>query len=217
MDITLVFGDRLSSINPQAIKGIEYYHKGMPVIFQHQVHGNTGLAVTHSSLTRYKTCLMYESDYLITNLKGVALGVLTADCVPIALFDSKRNVIGMVHAGWRGTVGCILIHAVRHMFQLYGTCVDDLTVFFGPCARACCYQVDALFIQQLPKWAKSAIVDEVFFDLVRCNQLLLNEIGILSSNIDNSLCSCTICTHGFCSYRKNPLSEARQVSIIALN
>jgi hypothetical protein len=45
------------------------------------------------------------ADAVITNNKGVLLGVQVADCVPVLLYDAKKNVIGVVHAGWRGTAG----------------------------------------------------------------------------------------------------------------
>ena len=49
----------------------------------------------------------YEADAIVTGLKGLGVGVYTADCVPIILIDEERNIWGVVHAGWRGTLSRI--------------------------------------------------------------------------------------------------------------
>ena len=214
--ISIQFYDQKRCINPDTIRNNIFQHQNVPTIFQHQVHGNQGLAINQENVEHYKRCLMYDSDYLITNLSHMGIGVLTADCLPIALADKKHKAIGIVHAGWRVTIGKITINAINHMNQLYGTQPEDLQIYFGPCALPCCYEVDENFIQNLPQWAKSALQNSCF-DLISSNEQLLKNQGILTDQIDKSACQCTICNHSFCSHRKTPTAKTRQMSIIWLN
>jgi len=107
----LFFGNKSSSISPPNINGKTIFKNKFPLIFQHQVHKNKGLFVTEKNLETYKRCLTIESDYLITNLPHIYIGVLTADCLPIALHDTKNHAMGIIHAGWRGTVNKILLNS----------------------------------------------------------------------------------------------------------
>lgn len=215
-NFSIHFYNQDNCIDPDSIRNQTFQHQDLPIIFQHQVHANKGLAITEKNLEQYKKCLTHDSDYLITSLPNTGIGVLTADCLSIALADEKNNAIGIVHAGWRGTVGKIVINAINHMLQLYGSEPQNLYICFGPCALPCCYEIDQPFINQLPEWAKAAVKDN-FFDLPKCNEILLQENGIQSEQIDRSACRCTICNDQFCSHRKNPSSKARQMSIIWLH
>jgi polyphenol oxidase len=211
----LFFENKSSSIAPHNINGKTIFKNKFPLIFQHQVHKNRGLFVTEKNLETCKRCLTIESDYLITNLPHVYIGVLTADCLPIALHDTKNKAIGIIHAGWRGTVNKILLNAIEHMNKEFGTDLENLNVFFGPCAHPCCYDVDKPFVDQLPSWANRALKKNCF-DLVKCNEILLQQIGLPSRNINKEKTSCTICNDQYCSHRRDPACKARQMNIICL-
>jgi hypothetical protein len=92
-------------------------------------------------------------DGLVTDRPDVLLVVKHADCVPIFLFDRVRRVIGLVHSGWRGTVGKIGLVALQKMLIGFDSRVGDIFVGIGPGARACCYRKpkDSL-LAQLPEW-----------------------------------------------------------------
>jgi len=213
---SIKFYDKKNCVNPTDIKNKLFSHDNIPVIFQHQVHGNMGLAITKENLGQYQPCLTYDSDYLITNLSQIGIGVLTADCLPIILVDTKNDSIGVVHAGWRGTVERIILNTITHMNQIFKTTPQDLRIFFGPCALSCCYEISEPFINQLPAWATAALKNNCF-NLTLCNELLLKELGITHKQIDKSYNECTICNDRFCSYRKKPGDYTRQMSIIWLN
>jgi len=87
------------------------------LVFLHQVHGMQGMVITSEdkSMRSFKT----EGDYLLTNVKQLGLGVLTADCLPIVLYDNVSNTVGIVHAGWRGSVKNISRNIVEQMEQEY--------------------------------------------------------------------------------------------------
>ena len=80
-------------------------------------------------------------DGLITNAPGVAIGVQTADCIPIVLVDAKRKAVGVFHAGWRGTVKRIAEKGVGEMRRWFGTRPRDIQAAIGPGIHNCCYQV----------------------------------------------------------------------------
>lgn len=80
-------------------------------------------------------------DGLITHTPGILLAVLTADCLPVILVDTKRHAVGVFHAGWRGTIQRIVEKGVGEMRKNFGTRPSDLKAAIGPGIRGCCYQV----------------------------------------------------------------------------
>lgn len=79
-------------------------------------------------------------DALVTSLKGVVIGVNTADCVPIVLADEKAGVIAVAHAGWRGTAGRIAQAVVKEMCR-QGACPEHIQVAMGPSICQDCFEV----------------------------------------------------------------------------
>lgn len=71
-------------------------------------------------------------DAVITNVKGLCIGVSTADCIPILLHDTAHNVVAAAHAGWRGTVARIVEHTLSAMNAHYRTSPADIKAVIGP-------------------------------------------------------------------------------------
>lgn len=82
----------------------------------------------------------YEGDALVTNVPGVPIGILTADCVPVLFFDADAKVIGAAHAGWRGAQRGILQQTIQAMEQL-GASKARLLAAIGPCIAGGSYEV----------------------------------------------------------------------------
>lgn len=80
-------------------------------------------------------------DGLLTNVPGLLLAVLTADCLPVIVADPKHHAVGVFHAGWRGTVKRIAEKGVGEMRRRFGSKPADLRAAIGPGIRNCCYQV----------------------------------------------------------------------------
>ena len=80
-------------------------------------------------------------DGLITATPGLLLAIQTADCLPVILVDAKRHVVGVFHAGWRGTVKRIVEKGVGEMHRCFGSSPRDLKAAIGPGIRGCCYEV----------------------------------------------------------------------------
>ena len=82
-----------------------------------------------------------SGDGLITNARGVLLGVKVADCLPVIVADRKRKAVGIFHAGWRGTVQRIVEKGVGEMRRQLGCDPADLLAAIGPFIGACCYEI----------------------------------------------------------------------------
>jgi polyphenol oxidase len=80
-------------------------------------------------------------DGLLTATPGLLLAIQTADCLPVVLVDKKRRVIGVFHAGWRGTVQRIVEKGVGEMFRHFGSRPRNLKAAIGPGIHGCCYEV----------------------------------------------------------------------------
>jgi len=82
-------------------------------------------------------------DGMFTNVAGMLLAIMTADCVPVLVADVKRRVVAAFHAGWRGTVARVVEKGVGEMRRQFGSAPRDLRAAIGPCIRKCCYSVGA--------------------------------------------------------------------------
>jgi YfiH family protein len=81
-----------------------------------------------------------EGDALVTATPGIALGILTADCAPVLLADSRARVIGAAHAGWRGAIGGVL-EAVLAAMEKLGARRENIRAAIGPCISQANYEV----------------------------------------------------------------------------
>jgi YfiH family protein len=78
---------------------------------------------------------------MVTDIPDTCLAVLIADCVPMVFFDPLKRVVGVAHAGWRGTLQLIASKTIRTMEKAYGSSPQDVMVGMGPSIGPCCYRV----------------------------------------------------------------------------
>ena len=90
-------------------------------------------------------------DAVITQRNDILLGVKSADCVPILIYDKVGHAIGAVHAGWRGTAAGILKKTIKEMEAAFCTDPEDLLISLGPSIRWCCYEVGREVIDAVKK------------------------------------------------------------------
>jgi polyphenol oxidase len=113
------------------------------LVFATQVHGATALTVTAAHRgrgTRDQDTAVGQADILITTEGGPVLVILVADCVPVLLVDPERSVMGLIHAGWRGTAQGAVGHALAAMSDR-GARPDRIHACIGPAVAASRYQV----------------------------------------------------------------------------
>lgn len=113
---------------------------GLPVVFADQVHGTDVIHVTRERLEapRSETEGLGTGDALVTDLPGLALGVLVADCTPVLLHDEGSELVGAAHAGRPGMIAGVVPALVRAMRDLGGR---DLRATVGPSVCGRCYEV----------------------------------------------------------------------------
>jgi hypothetical protein len=148
-----------------------------------QVHSSTVVAVRSP---RGESPLQ-QADILITDVPGVSLFMRFADCVPILLFDPVHRAIGLVHAGWLGTVGKAARAAVQAMQERYGTSAERLLAAIGPSVGPDHYPVRDDVIREVRRaFGKSSakhlstLDGTVRLDLWAANQNVLQEAGVRS-------------------------------------
>ena len=130
-------------------------------------------------------------DALMTNVEEVCIGVSTADCIPVLLYDQKQRAICAVHAGWRGTVMRIVEQAVSRMQNVYGTSPHDLIAQIGPGIHLESFEVGDEVYESFMKAGFnmeriSRKYDKWHIDLPECNRLQLIETGIPEHQINVS-------------------------------
>ncbi len=163
-------------------------------------------------------------DGLISNVSEVPLTVFTADCVPIFILDPVGKAIGLVHAGWRGTLSRMSERAVAMMRETYGSRPEDLIVALGPSIGPCCYQVGeevvSAFREQFPD--RSSFISpnpagkKWTLDLWEANRIQLVRVGVKDDNIINSR-MCTCCRNDlFFSHRRDGRPAGRMMSLMML-
>ncbi|HZS25987.1 MAG TPA: peptidoglycan editing factor PgeF [Candidatus Angelobacter sp.] len=109
--------------------------KPWPLITLRQVHSD----VIH--VVRSPQPGPLAGDGMITNVPGIALGILVADCFPVLLVDSKNKAIGAFHCGWRPTVKRMVEKGLGIMRFEFGTRPQDIYAVIGPGIQSCCYEV----------------------------------------------------------------------------
>ncbi|MDP3740959.1 MAG: polyphenol oxidase family protein [bacterium] len=140
----------------------------------------------------------YQADALYSKKPGIFLAVRSADCLPVLFFNPKARVIGVVHAGWKGTAKRILQKTVRAIVKKYHTSPKDFYFFLGPAARVCCYE-----------FANG----KYFLDFVSVNKDQLSELGVPSGHIEDSGI-CTIHNNKYPSHRRQ--GQKRHSTILSL-
>lgn len=183
-----------------------------------QVHGAEVLIYD-----QHTRALTYPLPYdaVITDKKRVALGISTADCLPILMIDRSKKVIAAVHAGWRGMWRGVVQKAVRTMIEAFESSPEDILAGIGPGIGPCCYEVgtEVVSLFQSSSDTSQEFIQEregkTYLDLGRAAQLKLNEVGIPPKNIE-TIPLCTACRKDlFYSYRRDG-TTGRQLSFIML-
>ncbi|MBW2342342.1 MAG: peptidoglycan editing factor PgeF [Deltaproteobacteria bacterium] len=167
-----------------------------------QIH--SGNVAVISKKLRGKGCSHHDeavkdTDAMVTNVPNICLLILVADCVPMLFFDPVRNVIGVAHAGWKGTLQSIAFHTVRAMENGFGSSRHNIIAAMGPSIGPCCYEVGPEVITEM-KAVFSNFQDYIrhesrdgkgYLDLWKANLDQLLHAGIERKNIEMATqCTC---------------------------
>ena len=164
-----------------------------------------------------------QADAMVTDMPGVLLGILTADCAPVLFADADAGVVGAAHAGWKGAHGGVIENTVRAM-EVLGAKREAIRAVVGPCIGQSSYEVGPEFMERFEEDARdqfflrSATPGHFMFDLPAYVVARLRAAGVgnvavlaLDTRSDESR---------FFSYRRATLQDepdyGRQISVIGL-
>lgn len=191
-----------------------------------QVHGSVCAVVAEADAGRGADSFgsaIPGTDALVTATPGLPLAVFCADCVPVLLYDPVRRVVAAAHAGWRGTVGMVVVEVVRTMQDRFGCRPEDLLAGIGPSIGPCCYEVGP---EVLAAWwatgldpsgtAERVVNGGRHFDLWQANRLALLAAGVPDTQIESAeLCTCCA-PDVFFSHRSRQDPPGRMAAVIML-
>lgn len=171
-----------------------YTHPGLDALIENQPHG----------------------DALITDQLGLWIGVKTADCVPILLWDETAGVVAAAHAGWRGTAKNIAGKTARAMREDFSA--TRISAAIGPCICAHCFETG----EDVPDAMPPEVFDYItmiapgrfMVDLPGINAALLRQAGVLNVTMPEACTACDPKTYW--SHRKHGQERGLQVSLIEL-
>ena len=180
-----------------------------------QVHSACVINVDHTANATLKQ--HPEADTLVSAQRGVPLGIFTADCVPIFILDVTTPAIGLVHAGWRGTLARIAVNTLERMQTDFGTLTTNCQIHLGPSIQKCCYTVSPELRTQFREQFGSNVHNGTNLSLQTANVNQLIGIGLPAASISVSP-FCTACrTDLFYSHRAEAGRTGRMLSFIQLN
>ena len=119
----------------------KFFTEKNKLILMNQTHSDKVIEIRESNHKK-----KINSDAMITKIKGLALGVLTADCVPIIVYDSKNKIIGCIHAGWKGALSGIVKKTVNKIKKLNSN--NEIHASIGPCIGKKNYEIDLNFYKK---------------------------------------------------------------------
>ena len=195
--------------------------KAKKIFLVHQFHSNKFIFINKDFKIRKK---IFKADAIITNQKKLPIAVLTADCVPLLVYDKKKNMVAAIHAGWKGAYKEIIKRVIMFM-RKKGCKKQNIIVAIGPCIKQKSYVVREDFrIKFIKKNKKNKIFfkkkkDAIYFDLSNFVKSQLKSIKI--TNIDTINIDTFDKKNNFFSARRSLRLKhddyGRNISIIMVN
>ena len=187
------------------LKNLHYVSQKMSIkknklILMHQTHSAKVIEIRESN---YKKKI--NSDAIITKVKGLALGVLTADCVPIIIYDFKNEIIGCIHAGWKGAFSGIIKKTVNKIKKF--NIKNKIYASVGPCINKKNYEIDLNFYKKFlnkskknKKYFSHKNKDKKLFNL---RKFVADKLIELKVKVDHVNCDTYREKVNFFSYRRS--------------
>ena len=214
-------GDKKSNIKKNLQKVREKIStKAKNIFLVRQFHSNKFIYIDE----RYKKKKKPEADAIITNQKYLPIAVLTADCVPILIYDNKIKMVAAIHAGWRGAFKGIINKVIKFMIKK-GCRFENMIAVIGPSISLKNYEVKLDFKKKFIKKDKKNSIffktnkQKLYFDLTKYIHSILKNINI--KHIDNLKIDTFDIKNKFFSARRalklKHNDYGRNISIIMLN
>ena len=134
------------------------------LVLMNQTHSNRVLILNDKNEK-----VQINADAMLTKNMGLALGVLTADCAPILIYESKKKIIGCIHAGWKGALSGIIENTIKKFRKL--SLKNEIHATIGPCIGRKSYEVDINFYR---KFMSNSKKNFIYFSKKNKNKKLFN-------------------------------------------
>jgi hypothetical protein len=165
-----------------------------------------------------------EGDAVVSDVPGVALAVVVADCVPVLIVDPKTGAAAAVHAGWRGTAAGVTTAAVQAMTEHWGSRPSDLVAAIGPSIGPDDYEVGESLVAAFREAGHGHAVDRWFrrvdgplrLDLWRANREQLESTGVPAASIVTAELSTAAHPGWLESYRRDGARAGRLVAAVVV-
>ena len=190
------------------------------LITLNQTHSNKVIYFEKKSSLKNKLL----GDAIVTKIKNVGIGILTADCAPILLYDPQKKIIGCIHSGWRGALNGVIANTIKKFKELDSN-IDNLLAVVGPCIGKGNYKVKIDFYE---KFVKQNTNYEKFFEKIMENKYIFDLRGFINNkisdlnikNIENIEIDTFAAQETFYSYRRsrfyNEKDYGRCISVILM-
>jgi YfiH family protein len=152
-------------------------------------------------------------DALVTNIPEIGLMIQHADCQAVLLYDPVQKAVGIIHAGWRGSVADIIGTAVSVMIKTYATDPANVLAAISPSLGPCCAEF-INYQKELPPSFWNLQIRPFYFDFWRLSHRQLCRAGLRQGHI-SSAGQCTVCNHDYFSFRRDGIT-GRCGSVIGL-
>ena len=152
--------------------------KSKNIFLMHQTHSSKFIFIGQNFKFNKKRI---KADAVLTDQRNIPIAVLTADCVPILLYDKKRNIIAAIHAGWKGAFKGIIKKVINFMLRK-GCKTKNITAAIGPSIQEKSYNVNEDFFKRFIKKDRN---NKIFFKRKK-NKLYFNLPNFVKSNLKSS-------------------------------
>ena len=195
--------------------------KAKKIFLAHQTHSSKLVFINDSFRFKKKRI---KADAIITSQHKLPIAVLTADCVPILLFEKKKNMVAAIHAGWKGAYKGIIKKVIKFMLKK-GCKENHIIAAIGPCIKQDSYNVKEDFLKKFIKKDKKNKIffkrkkDFIYFNLTKF--VISNLRSVKITNIDTINIDTFIEKNNFFSARRSLSLKhddyGRNISIIMIN
>ena len=218
---TTRFGDASSTLlseeNIRTVQGNNkeekfwYNFTGIPencIATVNQIHGNTVLFANNGGHQG-------DGDALISSIPQIFLRIVTADCLPVFMFDPESKTVALIHAGWRGLKKEIIKRTINYLSTTASVNQENLFVSIGPFIQECCYTVREDVYSEFPLQFSTKLLNGRYN--LRLGEIALAQLsGVPPSQIEITS-QCTSCSNDtLYSARKDSGSTGRNINIIGI-
>ena len=184
--------------------------------YVHQHHSDQIKKVTLDDIGRGKDSFIdgLDCDALYTDIKGVPIGVFHADCVPIFFINEKANIVGIIHAGFKGTLKHVAYKAMKEVIETEKLSVEDFKFFIGPYRMKRSFAIDYVTKMQIIDANIKGGLEGGYFDNGLANIMDLKELGVKDEQIQSINIDTVKDDRFYSVYQKTPVG--RMVSLIVL-